>query len=214
MQDWVLLMLALVAFLLGSIPFGFLIGKLRGVDVRQHGSGNIGATNVGRVCGKTWGYLVLFLDFAKAWVAVSALTRLAFTLGWSGDAEMLRVVYGVCAVLGHNFCPWLGFKGGKGVASTAGMLVGINPLIFSVALASFLIAYLLTHYVSVGSILAAIGMTVAVWVITPGGWAAWAVTALAVLAIWKHRTNIERLAKGTESKTLPPWVKKNPETGV
>lgn len=209
MEYWLAAALAIVAFAMGSVPFGYLVGKMNGVDVRKHGSGNIGATNVGRVCGKRWGYLVLFLDFMKAWCAVFLLTRLALAWEWDGDEEMLRVIFGVSAVLGHNFCPWLGFKGGKGVASTAGILVGINPLVFVIAFAVFLLVFLMSHYVSLGSILSAVAMATSVWVLAPGGWAAWAITVLAILAIWKHRSNIKRLMQGTESKTPPPWASKN-----
>jgi glycerol-3-phosphate acyltransferase PlsY len=203
--------LVLVAFLMGSVPFGFLVGKMRGVDVRKAGSGNIGATNVGRVCGKGWGYLVLFLDFSKAWLAVWGLVKLGVAVGWAEDSEMLRVLLGVAAVLGHNFCPWLGFKGGKGVASTAGILVGISPVVFLFALAAFVVFYLATNYVSAGSIAAAVAMAVSAWIFSPNDWAAWAMTVLAAMAIVKHRGNISRMIAGTESKTLPPWCGKAQE---
>ena len=196
----------IAAFLMGSVPFGFLVGKLRGVDVRKEGSGNIGATNVGRVCGKKWGYLVLFLDFSKAWLAVWGLVHLGAHWGWSQDSEMLRVLLGVSTVMGHNFCPWLGFKGGKGVASTAGILVGIEPIVFLCALTAFVVFYVATNFVSVGSIAAAVSMAVSAWIRSPNDWLAWSMTVLAVMAIVKHRGNIARLMAGKESKTLPPWV--------
>jgi len=204
-------LLILVGFLLGSVPFGYIVGKMRGVDVRKAGSGNIGATNVGRLCGKWWGYLVFFLDFMKAWLAVWGLTQVGEVLGWLEDSEQLRVLFGMSAVLGHNFCPWLGFRGGKGVASTAGILLGIQPLVFVVALVTFLLFYLPTNYVSLGSIAAAVGMAVSVWVFCVNDWVAWAFTLLAFIGILRHVNNIKRLLAGKEPKTLPPWSKKQQE---
>ena len=111
----------LLAFFLGSLPFGHWLALRLGVDLRKQGSGNTGATNVSRVLGKKWGYLVFALDFTKGWIPVV----LAIHAGNLSDSWVVGT--GVCAVLGHVFSPWLGFRGGKGVATSAGILIGLTP---------------------------------------------------------------------------------------
>src|SRR5215210_5065596 len=115
-----------VSYLLGSIPFGLIVGRMRGIDIRQHGSGNIGATNVLRVLGKPWGIPVFFLDAAKGAAAVLIAQHLGRGHGIPEAAA--GILGAICCILGHNFPIWLGFKGGKGIATSAGVLIGMLPI--------------------------------------------------------------------------------------
>ena len=206
---------ALAAYLLGSIPFGFLVAKAKGVDIRSAGSGNIGATNAMRVLGKPAGIAVLLLDAAKGYVACVFLPPMIYNWlipHYSGlflyfqdvPVELQTrffVVAGICAVLGHNYTCWLKFKGGKGIATTAGVYLALAHWALLVALAVFILAILLTKYVSVGSIAAAIALVVTVWVMPPHNlFLGIVTTALGVLAIYKHKSNIQRLLAGTENR--------------
>ena len=208
---------ALAAYLLGSIPTGFLVAKAKGVDIRAAGSGNIGATNAMRVLGKTAGIFVLLLDAAKGFIACSLGVFMAVNLANqqsglhsvgnnSGDAVFnsllyLPIVAGIFAVLGHNYTCWLKFKGGKGVATTAGVYLALAPVPLAVALAAFILALLVTRYVSVGSISAAVALPLAVWIMAPDNLLLGIVTtALGALAIYKHKSNIRRLLAGTENR--------------
>ena len=197
------LLTAIGAYLLGSIPFGFLVAKARGVDIRSVGSGNIGATNAMRVLGKPAGIAVLLLDAAKGYAAVAFLPLLLLKVlpPSSPGPVMLPLLAGICAVLGHNYTCWLKFKGGKGIATTAGVYLALAPLPLLIALVVFLLAVAVTRYVSVGSIAAAIALPAAVWIMRPGDpCLALVTTALGVLAIYKHKTNIQRLRAGTENR--------------
>jgi len=194
------------AFLCGSIPFGYFAGKLKGIDIRQHGSGNIGATNVIRVCGKGIGIPVFILDMLKGWLPV-VLASGFVTIPATDETLMsaLRVMTGFAAILGHMFTPWLGFKGGKGVATAAGVLLGIAPIPMLVALGAWMLFFFTTKYVSLASIAAAIAvpttMAVQMW---RGGRPDWVLLGfgivLGVLVIVRHRANIQRLLAGTENK--------------
>ena len=197
------LLTAIIAYLLGSIPFGWLVAKAKGVDIRSAGSGNIGATNAMRVLGKTAGITVLLLDALKgyvaaAWVPVMLLKCLNAS---PPDTALLPVIAGIAAVLGHNFTCWLKFKGGKGIATTAGVYLALAPLALLIALIVFLLAVAVTKYVSMGSISAAIALPAAIWIMKPGDpCLGIATTALGVLAIYKHKGNIQRLRAGTENR--------------
>jgi glycerol-3-phosphate acyltransferase PlsY len=189
------------AYLLGSIPFGFLAAKAKGVDIRAAGSGNIGATNALRVLGKPAGIFVLLMDVLKGFAAVWLGTLLAEKFNVCANAETLRILAGIGAVLGHNYTCWLRFKGGKGIATTAGVYLALAPWALLVALVVFLLAILITRYVSVGSMLAALALVVTVWVMTPANLLLGLVTtALGALAIYKHQSNLQRLRAGTENR--------------
>jgi glycerol-3-phosphate acyltransferase PlsY len=227
---WPLLVLA--AYLVGAIPFGFLLGKARGVDIREHGSGNIGATNLLRVCGKRIGLLGFFLDAAKGAVPVLIAGSVVGTLGLGAARSseltptdlLLWLAVGVATMLGHIYPVYLKFKGGKGVATGLGMFLGYWPWTTPVALAALIVWYAVlktTRYVSVASICAAIALPVCTVASQALGWpAADAVTlgwpfiavtaALGALVIIKHRTNIKRLRAGTEAKigSAPPGTTK------
>ena len=229
---------ALGAYLLGSIPTGFLAAKAKGIDIRSVGSGNIGATNAMRVLGKPAGIFVLLMDALKGFGAcflgeliVYLLAPKAFAVDYCGNTNDMRyhfymafhdwrivmeytpIIAGIFAVLGHNYTCWLKFKGGKGIATTAGVYLALAPWPLFIALLVFILAVLLTRYVSVGSIASAIALTAAVWiwpVLPPHNniFLGSVTTALGVMAIYKHKTNIQRLMAGTENRF---GTKKSPE---
>lgn len=203
------------AFVAGSIPFGLLIARAHGIDIRTKGSGNIGATNVGRVLGKRWGMLCFLLDAMKGalpvlWAGWSL--GLFPAGGWRPEATALEpwtqagwIITALAAVLGHMFTPWAGFKGGKGVATAFGALLAMWPIATIPVVGAgviFAATALLSRYVSLGSILASIALPVLVWLW--GGRDLWpTVTLTAILGagvIWKHRSNIARLRAGTENR--------------
>lgn len=193
------------AYLLGSIPTGYLVARAKGIDIRTVGSGNIGATNAFRVLGKPAGIFVLVADALKGFAACTLLANIilkAFDVPASPfDYAMTeRVTAGIVAVLGHNFTCWLRFKGGKGIATTAGVYFAVAPLSVSIALALWIIAFVATRYVSVASIVAAVALPTAVWINHPSVALGIATTALGALAIWKHKGNIARLKAGTENR--------------
>jgi glycerol-3-phosphate acyltransferase PlsY len=208
---------ALAAYLLGSIPFGFLVAKAKGIDIRSVGSGNIGATNAMRVLGKPAGIFVLILDALKgygavAWIAPFVFFQFSPDRFWEHpgfDDIQLRselgtrfmVLAGICAVVGHNYTCWLKFKGGKGIATTAGVYLALAPWALLIALVIFVLALLLTRYMSVGSIAGAIALPAVVWILSPQNiFLGIVTTALGALAIYKHKSNIRRLMAGTENR--------------
>jgi acyl phosphate:glycerol-3-phosphate acyltransferase len=199
------IVVALTGFLLGSIPTGFLVARARGIDIRTLGSGNIGATNVFRFLGVPAGAFVLLADAAKGWIAVW-LAPAMFQILAGGPSENFsaidaaRVIGGIAAVLGHNYTPWLGFKGGKGIATSAGVLVALVPWALLVALAAWIIVFATTRYVSLASIVGAFVLPFAVAVIGYSGLLVVVTALMAVLAIYKHKANISRLMSGTESR--------------
>ena len=196
---------ALGAYLIGSIPTGFLVAKAKGIDIRKLGSGNIGATNAMRVLGKPAGIFVLLMDAAKGYVAVWVFCYLI----WKVPNETCGITAGIFAVLGHNYTCWLKFKGGKGIATTAGVYLALAPWAVLVALVVFILAVLISKYVSVGSIAAALALSITVWVMTPHNlFLGIVTTALGLLAIYKHKGNIQRLMAGTENRL---GQKKSPE---
>ena len=188
-------------YLVGSIPTGYVIGQSRGIDIRQHGSGNIGATNVWRVLGRNWGLLAFACDFLKGFLPLYLVRSLGFPETATWDVALLLVVCGIAAILGHNYTPWLGFKGGKGIATSAGVLGALMPPVLAVALSLWIIAVLVTRTVSIGSIIAAVVLAPAAAWFYPGQWIYLGLATLAGgLAVWRHRGNIQRLRAGTEPR--------------
>ena len=189
------ILFSVAAYLLGAIPFGLLVAKSRGVDIRTQGSGNIGATNVFRVLGKGWGIFTFVLDALKGFIPSFLFPRL---LGLDAD---WGVLFGIVAILGHSFPVYLKFKGGKGVATSAGMLLGVAPMAVLVGFVCWVLCMVLSRIVSLSSIVAAIAVAVAVWVLDPMALVVnVALTILAALVIWLHRANIRRLLNGTENR--------------
>lgn len=209
------LMFVVGAYLLGAVPFGLLVGLSRGVDVRTQGSRNIGATNVGRVLGKKWGYLVLVLDIAKG-LGPALAASLALPLRLDATSAQLAVLaVAVAAVVGHVFPVYLGFRGGKGVATTIGVAVGVWPY-FTIAMAAALVAYAIGRFasgaVSVGSLLLAATFPIALLIALRAqdqalatNWPLVAVAvALSLVIFIRHRENIRRLLAGRELKAGSP----------
>jgi len=188
-------------FLVGSIPAGYLLGQTRGIDIRKHGSGNIGATNVWRVMGHAWGLTAFAFDFLKGFLPLYLVRSISFPDADSWSVSSLLVICGVAAILGHNYTPWLGFKGGKGVATSGGVLGALMPWVLVVALSLWIITVLITRTVSIGSLLAAVVLPLAAAWFYPGEWIYLGLATLAGgLAVWRHRANIQRLRAGTESR--------------
>jgi glycerol-3-phosphate acyltransferase PlsY len=206
--------MAVAAYLLGSIPTGYLAARARGIDIRTVGSGNIGATNAFRILGKPAGIFVLVADGLKGFAASAWLADFVIRLFVvaPGQIEYLKIVAGICAVLGHNFTCWLKFKGGKGIATSAGVYFALAPLAAGLALGTWVVVFALSRYVSVASIAAAVALPAAVW-LTPNSVVLRIVTtALGLLAIYKHKSNIQRLLNGTERRvgqksTIPEATK-------
>lgn len=227
MYYWLCPLIALVA---GSMPFGLMIARCCGVDIRAHGSGNIGATNVLRVCGKKPGIICLLLDLLKGFLPVVLAVNLmpiegraiqvpiGFLESWADvvpdagalGAQMVHILTALAAVLGHNYSPWIGFKGGKGVATSAGVLLALMPVGVLLLLVVWVLFFLSSRYVSVASCAAAISLPMMTlygsWAhgrIQDGTWnkPLFALSVLiAVMVVWKHRSNLKRLRAGTESR--------------
>ena len=205
------LMLTLVfvlvaSYLLGSIPFGYLTGRIAGIDIRQAGSGNIGATNVVRVLGKRYGYPVFILDFLKGFGAVEIAIAFARAARpeW-GSPEVYGILAAFGSVIGHSFPPWLKFRGGKGVATAAGALFGLMPLAMLIGVAIWIIVFWLTRYVSVASLVTVITLPLVIAILTQlnKGHAKalfYSSLCIAVVVVWQHRSNLCRLIRGREPR--------------
>jgi glycerol-3-phosphate acyltransferase PlsY len=195
---------AVVSYLLGAIPFGLIVARMKGVDIRKTGSGNIGATNVFRSVGKTLGILTFVLDMLKGFGPAWFLPRAAILMFAAPESQALPLglVCGCAAIAGHNWPVYLGFKGGKGIATSAGVLLGIAPLAVGVGLIVWIVIFLLTRYVSAGSILAAVAVAGSSWWFysKDGMLRPVVLTILAVLAVFRHKENIKRLLHGTENR--------------
>lgn len=203
----------LLCYLIGSIPSSLWMGKIKGVDIRKHGSGNAGATNTFRVLGWKAGVIVLLLDFSKGLFCTAVISQLAYQIGtgpispavWEMDS-FLKISCGVMAVAGHMYPVYASFTGGKGAATAAGMLYGIEPLSISITLVFFISVIARTKYVSlgtiVGSIIYPISQLVLIWFFD------WSIdpsvvifsSVLAFVIIIKHHSNIRRLMNGTENR--------------
>ena len=190
------------SYLLGAIPNGLLVARAKGVDIRTVGSGNIGATNVLRSVGKGPGLLALFLDALKGFLPAFAFPAVATAAGASPTAVPLGLLFGVAAIAGHNWPVYLRFKGGKGVATSAGVLIGIAPAAAGFGLLAWIVLFTLTRYVSVASIGAAATVAGAGWALYRHDGLALpvALTLLGALITWRHRTNIQRLRDGSENR--------------
>lgn len=197
---------AIGSYVLGSIPFGYLAGRIAGIDIRERGSGNVGATNVTRSLGKGYGYPVFAADFLKGFCAVKMSMFIATRAHPECiTPEMFGIVAAVSSVLGHSFPVWLRFKGGKGVATSAGALFALAPVAALVGAAIWALTFLLTRYVSVASIIAAAALPPVIllttWLSkTAGKLLFYSSLCLAAVVIWRHRSNLSRLMCGTEPR--------------
>ncbi len=217
-----LVLFPLAAYVIGATPFGFIIARAKGMDLRKAGSGNVGATNCGRVCGRGWGCLCFALDVAKGMIPVIVASAM-FRTDWAyydamaakfGPPQWMPTVMqqtawlltGCCAIAGHVFSFWLRFRGGKGVATSLGVVLGIWPFFTAagvVALGVWVIVTLITRYVSLGSIAATLTFLptfVYLWSVEELWPMATFAAAMVALIILRHRGNVSRLLVGTENK--------------
>jgi glycerol-3-phosphate acyltransferase PlsY len=195
--------IALLSYLIGSIPSGYLAGRLAGVDIRRQGSGNIGATNVTRALGKRFGYPVFLADFSKGLAAILLAPWLARRFAASCPMDVCEIVAGVFVVVGNAFPLWLRFRGGKGVATSAGLLLGLIPGAAIVVIFVWVIVFYTSRYVSLASVVAAFALPIAVLVVNHltgahGPLVLYVSIGLAAIVILRHRSNIARLMRGTE----------------
>jgi glycerol-3-phosphate acyltransferase PlsY len=194
------------SYLLGSIPFGYLAGRIAAIDIRKYGSGNIGATNVIRTLGKSYGYPVFVADFLKGFGAVKMSILIATRVQpeWI-SSEVFGIAAAISSVLGHSFPVWLSFKGGKGVATSGGALFALAPVAALVGAAIWILTFWLTRYVSVASVAAAAAFPLIILITS---WLSehsekllvYSSVCLAALVIWRHRSNLSRLMSGTEPR--------------
>jgi acyl phosphate:glycerol-3-phosphate acyltransferase len=190
------------SYLLGSVPSGYLAGKGRGIDVREQGSGNIGATNVLRVLGTRAGVAVLACDALKGFAAARWTPALAlhFFPAPGASPACLTLLSGTVSILAHNYPCWLRFKGGKGIATSAGVVLAWAPAACLSALALWGLVFAVSRYVSLASIAAALVLPFAVWYWKGGAAMTTVMTVLSLMAIYRHKANIRRLLDGTEAR--------------
>ncbi len=207
--------ITVLSYLVGSIPTAIIVARvMRGIDIRQHGSGNAGGTNVIRVLGWKAGLFVIVCDMAKGLLATMVMSRLMFgALPFANttpfdDYVVVQIIAGCAAMIGHIWTLFAGFKGGKGIATAGGMLIGIAPLEVAVSLGVFMIVFLISHYVSLGSLSAASSFPLTMFLrenvfmahIPSYNTLIWFSIAISLLVIYTHRANIQRLIKGTENR--------------
>jgi glycerol-3-phosphate acyltransferase PlsY len=201
----VLIFIAVVGYFVGSIPFGYIAGRLAGVDIRNVGSGNVGATNVVRTLGRRLGYPVFLLDFLKGVGAVEMSILVFNHSSAQVSRELCAIVGGACCVVGHLFPIWLGFKGGKGVATSGGVIFALMPFVASIMAFVWIVVFETTRYVSLASVAAAMAMPIATGAMLHFGKLQAPVLfyfslCLAAVVIVRHRSNFSRLLSGTEQR--------------
>lgn len=208
-----LALLSIAAYLIGSVPTAYWIGKLFfNIDIREHGSKNMGASNTFRVLGAGWGIFVLVIDMGKGMAAVQ-LAHAVQSADWLGTEQMFwKLIFGLLAVVGHIFPIFAGFRGGKGVATLFGVVIAIQPWTAVISVAAFLVVVVLTKYISLGSIIGVVVFAACVWfaVQETNVYMRWFSVLAALLVIFMHRSNIKRLFIGTEKKFTGFKKKKKP----
>lgn len=191
---WYVYLILVGSYVAGSIPFGLLIGRAKGIDVRKQGSGNIGASNVMRLVGIPAAVLVLALDAAKAALPI-VLMR------WVGyDAPALLLVAGLIAVFGHSWSLFLKGRGGRGVASTLGLLIALTPKVALIGLGVWIIVVALTRYISLASMVAGLAISTSMFLFTEPAPYRWGALTLFLMVVYRHIPNIKRLVAGTENR--------------
>ncbi|MEK6732112.1 MAG: glycerol-3-phosphate 1-O-acyltransferase PlsY [Candidatus Omnitrophota bacterium] len=189
------------AYLIGSIPTAYIFGRaLKGIDIREHGSGNTGATNVFRVIGKVPGIIVLIIDIIKGFICATYLASGFMYLAPVVRPEMYRILVGLCAIAGHNWTVFLKFKGGKGVATSAGVVIGLIPKIFWLGFMVWLITFFITGFVSLSSIIAIVSVPIFTLAFGEPAEIVVFMCLLCLIIVYKHRANIRRLARGEEKR--------------
>ena len=196
MNDYGLAVMLLLAYLIGATPTSYVVGKLgRGIDLREQGSKNLGATNVYRVLGWAYAIPVALIDVAKGAIPVVILGP------WANGPAWFTVALGLAAVVGHIFSPYVRFKGGKGVATAAGMFLALTPLAVAISIPIWIFTLWLSGYVSVASL--SVAALFPVWIrltVPDQPYTFWAAVVLAVIIVYSHRNNIRRLREGTENR--------------
>ncbi|MBU8902118.1 MAG: glycerol-3-phosphate 1-O-acyltransferase PlsY [Victivallales bacterium] len=208
MSTVIIIAVAIVAYLIGAIPWGYLIGKRQGLDIRKLGSKNVGATNVTRVVGKWSGRLCFLLDFLKGFIPVLVVTILRDKDIISDEYQIIQIVAALSTVVGHIFPVYLWFRGGKGISTAGGAILALAPYSFAIAGIVWVVVYLLSRYVSLASISAAAVMPICATLINwlkpdlypRSPYVLGFLYFLAIMAILKHSANIKRLLKGTENR--------------
>lgn len=199
----------IISYLIGGIPFGYLIAVIKGIDIRTEGSGNIGATNVGRVLGEKYGLIIFILDMLKGFIVVffiPALVSSAVNIPTTTD-NLLVVLCGFCAVVGHAFPVYLKFKGGKAVATSFGVFIWLVPISVGIAFGVWFLTVIVTRYVSLGSMIGSLSLVgvIVIVVDSPFGdniYLSVMSVAVAILIIARHTSNIQRIIAGTEKKVF------------
>ena len=201
MATFILFSGLLVAYLIGSVPTAYLFGRvLKGIDIREYGSGNVGATNTFRVIGKVPGLIVLAIDIAKGFLCVGYVASFFMLASPVARPELYRVLVGLATIVGHNWTIFLRFKGGKGVATSAGVVIGLIPGIFWLGFAVWAIVFLITGYVSLASIIASITVPVFTLIFNEPTEIVIFLSILCLLIVYRHRFNIRRLKQGEEKR--------------
>ncbi len=196
-----LIIVILTGYILGSLPFSFWLGRLKGVDLRNIGSGNIGATNLARALGARWGLLAFLLDMGKGFIAVFLAGYIStFFTDNIVSVTLLQIIGGIASIIGHNWSIWLKFKGGKGVATSAGVFFGLAPIPLLLALAMWLVVFALFRYVSLASIISSISLPLYMWYKKVDSSIIIFGCIVCILIIIRHRPNIIRLIKGKENR--------------
>ncbi len=195
----------LLSYLVGSIPTAYIVAKLvKDLDIRTYGSGNVGATNVFRSVGRMWGVFVLLIDMLKGLIVVIFIAR--FFQSDTINFRYIQILYGIAAISGHNWTIFLKFKGGKGVATTSGVVLGIFPKALLLSLLMFAVIVYITRYVSVGSMVSAVAFPLFLWLFYRkcDGFASFVLFSLVMVAFifYRHRSNIKRLLSGSENKIV------------
>jgi len=201
MGYFVLFLGFLSAYVIGSIPTAYMFGRiLKGIDIREYGSGNVGATNVFRIMGKVPGAIVLLIDVIKGYVAATCLASGFLYLAPVTRPELYRILVGLSAIAGHNWTIFLKFRGGKGVATSAGVVIGLIPKIFWLGFLVWLVTFFITGFVSLGSIVAVVSVPVFTLAFGEPAEIVVFTCLLCLLIVYKHKANIRRLANGEEKR--------------
>jgi len=191
----------ILSYLIGAIPTAFLAGKfIKGIDIRTIGSGNVGATNVYRSVGKFWGFVVLFVDIMKGVLPVLVIPYFLKVSEGVIRPDIYKIIIGMFAIIGHVWTVFLRFKGGKGVATTAGVLVVLAPKVVGIAFLIWVIVVSISRYVSVASIIAAFSLPITAWILGKPHEITLFLMLLGAVGIYKHKANMARLMKGKENK--------------
>jgi len=201
MPYFILFLGILSAYLIGSIPTAYIFGRLlKGIDIRQFGSGNIGATNTFRIIGRVPGLIVLAIDILKGFICVSYIANLFLYISPAARPELYKAAVGMAAIAGHNWTIFLRFKGGKGVAASAGVVIALIPKIFWLGFSVWMIIIALTGYVSLASIITSISMPIFTLIFGEATEIVVFMSLLCMAIVYKHRSNIQRLKSGQEKR--------------